>query len=118
MRQSSVNDMAWSAQFGVFRGISHMPAGRLEISAHRSFSPDLSSPAGLALRHPLATFLALPEGGMAPNTLVALLDGASYTNYMLDGTGSAFFPVGASGITTTILAPVPAMSREAGGMQP
>ncbi|QNB44724.1 hypothetical protein HXS70_13045 [Akkermansia muciniphila] len=42
---------------------------------------------------------------MAPNTLVALLDGASYTNYMLDGTGSAFFPVGASGITTTILAP-------------
>ena len=113
MRQSSVNDMAWSAQFGVFRGISHMPAGRLEISAHRSFSPDLSSPAGLALRHPLATFLALPEGGMAPNMLVALLDGASYTNYMLDGTGSAFFPVGASGITTTILAPVPAMSREA-----
>ena len=113
MRQSSVNGMAWSAQFGAFRGISHMPAGRLEISAHRSFSPDLFSPAGLALRHPLATFLALPEGGMAPNTLVALLDGASYTNYMLDGTGSAFFPVGASGITTTILAPVPAMSREA-----
>ena len=71
MRQSSVNDMAWSAQFGVFRGISHMPAGRLEISAHRSLSPDLSSPAGLALRHPLATFLALPEGGMAPNTPVS-----------------------------------------------
>ena len=70
MRQSSVNGMAWSAQFGAFRGISHMPAGRLEISAHRSFSPDLFSPAGLALRHPLATFLALPEGGMAPNTLV------------------------------------------------
>ncbi|WP_290566651.1 RHS repeat-associated core domain-containing protein [Akkermansia sp.] len=113
-RQSSVNDMAWSAQFGVFRGISHMPAGRLEILAHRSFSPNLFSPAGLALRHPLATSLALPEGGMAPNTMVALLDGASYTNYMLDGTGSVFFPVGASGITTTILAPVSSMSREAG----
>lgn len=113
-RQSSVNDMSWSAQFGVFRGISHMPAGRLEILAHRSFSPDLFSPAGLALRHPLATSLALPAGGMAPNTMVALLDGASYTNYMLDGTGSVFFPVGSSGITTTILAPVPSMSREAG----
>jgi len=112
-RQSSVHDMTWSAQFGVFRGMSHMPSGRLEILAHRAFSPDLFSPAGLALRHPLATSLALPAEGIAPNTMLALLDGASYTSYMLDGTGNVFFPVGASGITTTILAPVSSMNREA-----
>ncbi len=93
--ESSIDKMTWSCRFGVFRGKSGVPAGRLEILA-REFSPTLGLVESLSFRHPFATSLVMPEGGITPNALVMLCDGASYWNFMCDANGIVPFSVGAS----------------------
>ena len=46
-RTSSANDMAWTAQFGVFRGLAGMPTGMLSISCYEEYQPELGQSAGL-----------------------------------------------------------------------
>ncbi len=112
-RTSSANDMAWTAQFGVFRGLAGMPTGMLSISCYEEYQPELGQPAGLRWQHPLGSSLALPEEGLAPSQMVELWDGHNLVNFLLDGTGARFFKIGASVGSNTELAPVSAMSREA-----
>ena len=71
-RTSSANDMAWTAQFGVFRGLAGMPTGMLSISCYEEYQPELGQSAGLRWQHPLGSSLALPEEGLAPSQMVEL----------------------------------------------
>lgn len=112
-RTSSANDMAWTAQFGVFRGLAGMPTGMLSISCYEEYQPELGQPTGLRWQHPLGSSLALPEEGLAPSQMVELWDGHNLVNFLLDGTGARFFKIGASVGSNTELAPVSAMSRGA-----
>ncbi|MCH5285454.1 MAG: RHS repeat protein, partial [Akkermansiaceae bacterium] len=113
-RASSANEMSWTAQFGVFRGLAGMPAGLLDISCFEEFKPELGRPEGLRWRHPLASSLALPEEGIAPGRPVELWDGYDLVNFLLDGSGVYFFKIGASVASATELKPVREMSREPG----
>ena len=113
-RSSGANEMSWSAQFGVFRGLAGMPTGVLSIACYEAYKPELGQPAGLRWQHPLASSLALPAGGMAPNRMVELWEGHGIINFLLDGTGARFFKIGASVASNTELAPVREMSREPG----
>lgn len=108
-RTATAASMSWSCAFGAFRGLAGIPTGRLEILAY-AWNTTLAEPAGLALRHPFATSLLVPEGGVQINELVRLCDGMSSTNYLLNGLGNAFFPVGASQSSRTRLHPVNALS--------
>ena len=112
-RESSAKRMKWSAQFGVFRGIAKMPPGRLEINTSKPYSAELGTPAGLQWRHPLASHLELPEGGVKRNNLLSIKRGGSTLNYMVDGEGAASFAVGASSPTTTQVVGVASMSPKA-----
>ena len=113
VRYSSAKRMKWSVQFGVFRGLSGVPAGRLQIAKQREYEAKLGRVDGLAYAHPLAATLEVPEGGVKNGEMVALCRGSGRLNYMLDASGVAFFPVGASQQTKTVLAPVKKMSRAA-----
>ena len=108
-RTATATSMSWSCNFGTFRGLAGIPTGRLEILGY-AWDTTLGEPAGLTLRHPFATSLLVPEGGVKVNELVRLCDGMSATNYMLNGLGNAFFPVGASQSSRTRLHPVNALS--------
>ena len=111
-RVASGRKMSWSARFGSFRGLAGVPAGRMKIGAYQEFEAELGRPAGLVWEHPLGTWLSLPEGGkIQPNRIVAVHSGIEVTNYMLDGMGEVFFPVGASSRTRMKLAPVREMSK-------
>ena len=113
-RTSSANEMSWSAQFGVFRGLAGVPTGLLSISCYEEYQPELGQPAGLRWQHPLGSSLALPEEGLAPSQMVELWDGHDLVNFLLDGTGTRFFKIGASVASNMGLAPVRTMSRETG----
>lgn len=66
--------MYWSCNFGSFRGLGDIPAGRAELRAQESVS-GLEHPASLAYNHPLASYLDLPEGGIVPGTRFDLVQG-------------------------------------------
>jgi len=115
-RDSSANGMSWTARFGVFRGLAGLPTGMLSIACFEGFRPGLGRPEGLRWQHPLASSLALPEEGLAPSRMVELWDGHDLVNFLLDGSGSRFFKIGASVASNTELAPVSEMSREPGAV--
>jgi len=112
-RTSSADGMSWTAQFGVFRGLAGFQAGMLSIACFEEYKPALGRPEGLGWQHPLASALALPEGGLAPNRMVELWDGHDLVNFLLDGTGARFFKIGASVASSIELEPVSEMSRKA-----
>ncbi len=87
--------MRWSCLFGAMRGMDAVPAGHIELYA-RQWDNDILTPAGLAFRHPIATYASLPTGGAQVNQLIRIYDGASYKNFLCDGLGLKAFSVGAS----------------------
>lgn len=116
--------MEWSTQFGVFRGLAQVPAGRLSITAEdlesaasqRGLTPaevmaELGSPRGLSWVHPLSSWLALPDEGAHENEMLVLVEGERLTNYMVSGDGRTIFAIGASMKSTTRLMPVREISR-------
>ncbi len=105
--------MSWSCNVASFRGMTGVPSARLELRTRGFDAAALASPASLCLRHPLATVLHVPEGGVSPNQLVCLDEGDSYLNFMCSGAGNFFFPVGASASTRTTLSSVAEMSLDA-----
>ena len=114
VRRSSVpQEMSWSCNVASFRGMPGVPSARLELRARSFDAESLASPASLCLRHPLATVLHVPQGGVMPNQLVCLDEGDSYLNFMCSGAGNFFFPVGASVSTRTTLCAVAEMSLDA-----
>ncbi len=112
-RTSAPQEMRWSCNVASFRGLPGVPSARLELRARSFDAESLASPASLCLRHPLATALQVPEGGVMPNQLVCLDEGDSYLNFMCSGAGNFFFPVGASASTRTTLSCVAEMSLDA-----
>lgn len=92
----------WQTDFGKFRGLCEIPSGRLEILAY-AFKPELATPAMLEWRHPLNTWLALPEGGVVSGSQVKIFSGGSYTSWYCGAAGH-FFPVGTSSKTSARLA--------------
>lgn len=63
--ESTATLMYWSCNFGAFRGLGGLPAGRVELRAEQNVS-GLESPSSLAYNHPLNSRLDVPEGGIAP----------------------------------------------------
>ncbi|MCH5285746.1 MAG: RHS repeat protein, partial [Akkermansiaceae bacterium] len=122
-RSVSAQGMKWSARFGTFRGMADMPVGRLVISAP-ALGPDasaddvaalcarLSSPAGLVWDHPLASWLALPEEGVQPGSVVGLSMGAQFSSFILSGDGLSLLPLGGAMRSALQLTPVRELSRQ------
>ncbi|MCI9266875.1 MAG: RHS repeat protein, partial [Akkermansia muciniphila] len=72
--ESTATLMYWSCNFGAFRGLGGIPAGRIELRTEESTS-GLESPASLAYNHPLNSRLDVPEGGIAPGVRFNLVQG-------------------------------------------
>ncbi len=90
----------WRTSFGKFRGLGGISAGTLEILAYE-FSEDSATPAGLEFRHPLASRLVVPAGGISAGTQFKHCSGGGYVSWVCDGSGSAFFKIGSSKKKTT-----------------
>ncbi len=72
--ESTATLMYWSCNFGMFRGLGGLPAGRVELRAEETVS-GLESPSSLAYNHPLNSRLDVPEGGIAPGVRFNLVQG-------------------------------------------
>ena len=72
--ESTATLMYWSCNFGAFRGLGGIPAGRVELRGEESTS-GLESPASLAYNHPLNSRLDVPEGGIVPGVRFDLVQG-------------------------------------------
>ena len=72
--ESTATLMYWSCNFGAFRGLGGLPAGRVELRAEQNVS-GLESPSSLAYNHPLNSRLDVPEGGIAPEVRFNLVQG-------------------------------------------
>ena len=72
--ESTETLMYWSCNFGAFRGLGGLPAGRVELRGEESTSC-LESPASLAYNHPLNSRLDVPEGGIVPGVRFDLVQG-------------------------------------------
>ncbi|MCP2383373.1 sugar-binding protein, partial [Akkermansia muciniphila] len=72
--ESTATLMYWSCNFGAFRGLGGLPAGRVELRAEQNVS-GLESPSSLAYNHPLNSRLDVPEGGIAPGVRFNLVQG-------------------------------------------
>ena len=72
--ESTATLMYWSCNFGAFRGLGGLPAGRVELRAEESVS-GLESPSSLAYNHPLNSRLDVPEGGIVPGVRFDLVQG-------------------------------------------
>ncbi|MEG2236738.1 MAG: hypothetical protein RRY13_03680 [Akkermansia sp.] len=59
--------MYWSCNFGSFRGLGSLPAGRIELRAKDSVS-GLQNTSALAFNHPLSSYLAVPAGSIVAGT--------------------------------------------------
>lgn len=94
-RLATLQYMRWSASFGVFRGMGGIPSGRLEITGYQ-YSSSLLTPEGLAYRHPAASAVLVPEGGIAPNQSFRVYEGGSFTNYVCDADGQSAFGIGST----------------------
>lgn len=66
--------MYWSCNFGAFRGLGGLPAGRVELMGEESAS-GLEHPSSLAYNHPLNSHLEVPEGGIVPGVRFNLVQG-------------------------------------------
>ena len=72
--ESTATLMYWSCNFGAFRGLGGLPAGRVELRAEETVS-GLESPSSLAYNHPLNSRLDVPEGGIVPGVRFDLVQG-------------------------------------------
>ena len=72
--ESTATLMYWSCNFGTFRGLGGIPAGRVELRSEESVS-GLESPSSLAYNHPLNSRLDVPEGGIVPGVRFDLVQG-------------------------------------------
>ena len=72
--ESTATLMYWSCNFGAFRGLGGLPAGRVELRGEQNVS-GLESPSSLAYNHPLNSRLDVPEGGIAPGVRFNLVQG-------------------------------------------
>ena len=72
--ESTATLMYWSCNFGAFRGLGNLPAGRVELRAEEHVS-GLESPSSLAYNHPLNSRLDVPEGGIVPGVRFNLVQG-------------------------------------------
>ena len=110
-RDASVRSMRWAASFGVFRGLGGIPGGWLELMAYQ-YDASLLTPAGLVYRHPLASSVLVPEGGIAPNQMFRVYEGGAYTNYVCDANGREAFGVGSTSSKTNRAQFVTSLDRE------
>ena len=60
---STATLLYWSCNFGAFRGLGGLPAGRVELRGEQNVS-GLESPSSLAYNQPLNSRLDVPEGGI------------------------------------------------------
>lgn len=81
---SDQDGMLWRCNFGVFRGMTGMPSGFLEMIPEQ-FSSDLWTPKALCYRQGMASKLVVPSGGIQANKFIQILNGADYSNYFIDG---------------------------------
>ena len=72
--ESTATLMYWSCNFGTFRGLGGIPAGRVELRSEETVS-GLESPSSLAYNHPLNSRLDVPEGGIVPGVRFNLVQG-------------------------------------------
>ena len=72
--ESTATLMYWSCNFGMFRGLGGLPAGRVELRGEENVS-GLERPSSLAYNHPLNSRLDVPEGGIAPGVRFNLVQG-------------------------------------------
>ena len=100
LRQSNASLMKWKATFGRFRGLSGVPVGALELGInHGGYNPTIGRAEGLLWRHPLSAWVALPETGITRNSMFVLRRGIGKVNFLVNGSGKAIFPIGASSKT-------------------
>lgn len=112
VRAATLQYMRWAASFGAFRGMGGIPGGRLEITGYDGYDASLLTPAALAYRHPAASAVLVPEGGIVPNALFRVYEGGGYVNYVCDAEGMEAFGVGATSSDTKRVQFVTALSRE------
>lgn len=74
IRKAELRYMRWAVSFGVFRGLGGIPNGRLELMGYQ-YDASLQTPVGLAYRHPVASVVLVPEGGIVPNELFRVYEG-------------------------------------------
>ncbi len=72
--ESTATLMYWSCNFGAFRGLGGLPAGRVELRGEQNVS-GLERPSSLAYNHPLNSRLDVPEGGIVPGARFNLVQG-------------------------------------------
>ena len=72
--ESTATLMYWSCNFGAFRGLGGLPAGRVELRGEENVS-GLERPSSLAYNHPLNSRLDVPEGGIVPGARFNLVQG-------------------------------------------
>ena len=72
--ESTATLMYWSCNFGAFRGLGGIPAGRVELRSEEHVS-GLEIPSSLAYNHPLNSRLDVPEGGIVPGVRFNLVQG-------------------------------------------
>ena len=72
--ESTATLMYWSCNFGAFRGLGSIPAGRVELRSEEHVS-GLEIPSSLAYNHPLNSRLDVPEGGIVPGVRFNLIQG-------------------------------------------
>nr|WP_257227344.1 RHS repeat-associated core domain-containing protein [Candidatus Akkermansia timonensis] len=72
--ESTATLMYWSCNFGAFRGLGGLPAGRVELRGEESVQ-GLENPSSLAYNHPLNSRLDVPEGGIVPGVRFNLIQG-------------------------------------------
>ena len=90
--ESTATLMYWSCNFGAFRGLGGIPAGRVELRAEKNTS-GLENPASLAYNHPLNSRLDVPEGGIVPGARFTLAQGGREIA-MRCYTNGAVLPIG------------------------
>lgn len=112
VRSATLQYMRWAASFGAFRGMGGIPGGRLELTGYDGYNASLLTPVALAYRHPAASAVLVPEGGIVPNAMFRVYEGGGYFNYVCDADGMEAFGVGATSSDTKRIQFVTALSRE------
>ncbi len=96
VRSANERHMRFAFDFGSFRGMGHIPGGQLEIVAFGYDANTMLTPAALTYKHPLASVIISQGDRVDANEIFRVFDGASYTNYIVQGDGSCAFGVGAT----------------------
>ena len=113
---SDEDSMLWRANFGVLRGIHGIPGGYLELIRFDSNADDWH-PRSLAYRHPVASLLQLPAGGLVPNGMMLVHSGKARRAYLVNGNGSAIAPMGASSLRGECVQMLTEQMQSAGHIQ-